>query len=343
MELVPGTSLEKLIGKIPASAIAPLAAQLASVAKYLDELDLVHRDIKPANIVVSDDFKKLTLLDLGIVYQLPTEDDKGRISGMEFVATLRYSPPEFVWRVEQGEGAWRAVTFYQIGATLHDLIMGTPLFSGYDTPRAHLYDSVRDRTPKVESDALPSWLIQTVQACLLKDWRQRLQFTRWESFEQGNETCNVQDWEQRIRLAQVRKEEVRQASIQKEKKMSGPTREQELWILNNSLMIEVRTYLTTTSIFPRCSVLEKMLNERHYETKILFEEDESKGFAKEVVFVISLAIDNLVDGATKLSFSAAISEQSKSVATWTEMFTVESAFATCRQSFLGAVESMITT
>jgi serine/threonine protein kinase len=80
MELVPGTSLDKIIGHIPPAAIVPLVVQLASAARYLETIELVHRDIKPANIVISDDFKKLTLLDLGIVSQLLPDDDQGRLS-----------------------------------------------------------------------------------------------------------------------------------------------------------------------------------------------------------------------------------------------------------------------
>ena len=112
MELVPGTSLNKLVGHVPPAIIVPLARQLASAAQYLDEvLNLAHRDIKPANIVISDDLQKLTLLDLGIVHQLPVDDAQGRLSGEEFVASVRYSPPEFVWRTEEedADGAWRAV------------------------------------------------------------------------------------------------------------------------------------------------------------------------------------------------------------------------------------------
>ena len=64
MEYVPGNSLDKVITKIPRHLIPNLSEQLASAAKFLEDNGLVHRDIKPANIVVSEDFLKLTLLDL---------------------------------------------------------------------------------------------------------------------------------------------------------------------------------------------------------------------------------------------------------------------------------------
>src|SRR5262249_15214110 len=110
MEKVPGTTLDKLLERIPRTAIPTLLKQLAEAAHYLDDRDLVHRDIKPANIILNDDMSQLTLLDFGIIKNLVT-DESGRLSGNRFVATPRYSPPEFVWRTEvESKDAWRAVT-----------------------------------------------------------------------------------------------------------------------------------------------------------------------------------------------------------------------------------------
>lgn len=88
MELVPGTSLDKLLGKVPSEAIPSLAYQLAVAGEQLEKLGLVHRDIKPANIIIDDAFERLTLLDLGIVHRALADDDKGELSGAEFVAKL---------------------------------------------------------------------------------------------------------------------------------------------------------------------------------------------------------------------------------------------------------------
>jgi eukaryotic-like serine/threonine-protein kinase len=348
MELVRGVSLDKLIGQIPPEAIIPLAGQLVAVARFLETKELVHRDIKPANIVISDDFQLLTLLDLGIVHQLPADDDCGRLSGTEFVATLRYSPPEFVWREEQEDvdGAWQAVTFYQIGATLHDMIMKKPLFAGHDTPRAHLYDSVRDRTPQVESSEVAGWLIQTVQACLVKDWRQRLQLVSWDAFsEPASESKSAADTQQRemkIRLLQVRKEEKRRAAAKQTSSKPCPTREQRLWELNNALILEIRTYLLDASIFPKCSIVEMATTQREYATHLRFERDFSRDFTSDIVFIVTVAVDTTIEDASKLSFTAEVDGKIVAAAAWTEMFTVETAFAACRQSFLSAVESLLT-
>lgn len=345
MELVPGSSLDKLVGKIPAEAIPTLAAQLADVTRALEIVGLVHRDIKPANIVISDDLKTLKLLDLGIIHQMLTGEDEvqERRSGMEFVATPRYSPPEFVWRQEQedADGAWRAVTFYQIGATLHDMIMGKPLFTGYDKPRVCLYDSVRNLTPDVTSETIPGWLIQTVQSCLLKDWRQRLQFVCWDDFFEPTGQVELCQREKRIRLRQLRSEEIRLAKARQVQSTPGPTREQQLWLLNNEFIREIRTYLLDSAIFPKFRVNEDSQSQQEYFSRFTFDPDESRDFPTAVNFLLSVAIDPAVNEATKLSFTASIGDMLISSASWTEMFTVETALGNCQGAFLDAVETML--
>ncbi|WP_368565129.1 serine/threonine protein kinase [Pseudoxanthomonas sp. UTMC 1351] len=91
MEYVPGSSLDKICGKIPPEVVQQLIWQLASACKWLEDRGLAHRDIKPANIVISEDFSQLTLLDLGVIHWLPTDGD-GRLSGDEFVATTASEP-----------------------------------------------------------------------------------------------------------------------------------------------------------------------------------------------------------------------------------------------------------
>lgn len=84
--------------------------------------NIAHRDIKPENIMVTDD-NKIILMDLGVLKlvgakSFSDEEEKS------FVGTLRYAAPEFLLRKEENtiEG-WNALNIYQIGATMHDLIM----------------------------------------------------------------------------------------------------------------------------------------------------------------------------------------------------------------------------
>ena len=343
MELVPGKSLDKILDVLPSEAIPGLVAQLADAAEYLEQQEMYHRDIKPANVVISDDYKKLTLLDLGIVYHADADDGYGRLSGAEFVATLRYSPPEFVWRTEQSKeaGAWQAVTFYQMGATVHDMITRRPLFDGMDQPRARLYDCVRDHTPKISAEGAPRWLIQLTEACLLKDWRQRLEFVRWERFRGPQFGASTLAQEQAIRLRQLRAEEMRQAESKRAAAKTGPNREQDLWHLNSNLFMEVRTYMIDSPIFPKFRSAEQAVSEQHYATEYTFDKDAARGFSSEVIVRIELKVAAMLDAATQLIFDAHKDGESIASATWTEMLTVETAFSLCKQALLDSVEQLI--
>lgn len=346
MEHVPGTSLDKLLGVIPRESIPRLAGQLAAAAMWLESLDLAHRDIKPANIIISDDFLLLTLLDFGVVHRVLVGDGERDedLSGEEFVATLRYSPPEFVWRNEErnADGAWRAITFYQIGATLHDMIEGKLIFKGDDVPRGCLYDAVRYKTPSIHSKDVPSWLVQTTEACLIKDWRQRLELVSWEAFMGPGEADNTNLVERRIRLRQIRNAEIRRhAPLIPVDAAGAADREHILWSLYRELMIEIRTYLMDAAIFPKCHLSELKRLPREYLVKIDFDQDEERGFSDGVSFEVGLLVDPDISEATRLLFSANLGGSQSISSAWTEMFSVESSFNICRQSFLDAVEIML--
>ena len=133
MEYLAGDPLSMHIPTLPRPRIAVLLRQVASAAKFLEDNELVHRDIKPDNIVIDTTTGDATLLDLGVLRPInsdstATDDDEVQ----HFLGTLQYSPPEFLLREEEDtvEG-WRAVTFYQLGAVLHDLIERRPIFADF--------------------------------------------------------------------------------------------------------------------------------------------------------------------------------------------------------------------
>ena len=183
MEYLPGPSLQKCLLEIPEANVASLIEQLASVCEYLETLSLAHRDIKPANIVVEDDFTRLVLLDFGVlkpVGEVGLTDGNGIQS---FIGTLQYSSPEFLLRDELDtiEG-WRALSLYQIGGVLHDLIMRKPLFQEYVNPYGRLVMAVQNDLPSVVSATLPSYLVDVCRAALVKNPSTRLRLISWESF-----------------------------------------------------------------------------------------------------------------------------------------------------------------
>lgn len=183
MEFLNGPSLQKCLDDVQDEHIPTLIEQLVSCCEFLEEKSLVHRDIKPANIVLVDDLTKLVLLDFGVlkpVGEVGLTDDGGFQS---FVGTLQYSSPEFLLRNEEDttEG-WRALSLYQIGGVLHDLIMRRPLFQAFVDPYARLVNAVQHEQPKVSSKTLPSYLVNACNMALIKDPKKRLELVSWNSF-----------------------------------------------------------------------------------------------------------------------------------------------------------------
>lgn len=183
MEYLDGPSLEKCLLSVPDENIPRLIEQLASCCEYLETLCLVHRDIKPSNIVILDDYTRLVLLDFGVmkpVGEIGVTDAGGVLS---FIGTLQYSSPEFLLRKEEDTiDGWRALSLYQIGGVLHDLIMRRPLFEEYVNPYARLVNAVQNNTPSVSSTTVPAYLIEACQAALVKEPNTRLKLVNWESF-----------------------------------------------------------------------------------------------------------------------------------------------------------------
>ncbi|QKL55221.1 protein kinase [Ralstonia solanacearum] len=191
MEYLPWVELSKCLSSVPRANIWPLVSQLVTAVRYLEDKGLVHRDIKPHNIMVSSDFASLKLIDLGVVRELVDGDDRsdGTDHGKRrpFVATAQYSSPEYLFRLtEPSAELWKGLTFYQIGAVIHDLVAQKPLFHDEVATenRYAVAMAVLRKAPEMPADtAVPIELRRLATYCLSKDLQLRLQLVRWADFE----------------------------------------------------------------------------------------------------------------------------------------------------------------
>ncbi|MGK3995653.1 serine/threonine-protein kinase [Sorangium sp. So ce1024] len=200
MALFHGKNLAEALPAVPYIRAHELIAQVASAAHFLESLGLAHRDIKPENIGVSDDFSSAVLLDLGVLRPVGFSSITDQSGQLTFVGTLQYSPPELLYREEQDSvDGWRAVTFYQLGGVLHDLITHKQLFSEELNPYGRLVAAVSNKTVMIQAPNVAPELRLLAQDCLVKDPSQRLQLVTWERFEKRPASSgNIDEIKRRI-------------------------------------------------------------------------------------------------------------------------------------------------
>lgn len=192
MEFLPWPSLKAQLANVPDAKISSLFAQLVSAVRFLDTQGIVHRDIKPENIHISPDFKSLKLLDLGVARETePADGEDGAITDhgnlRPFLATAQYSSPEYLFRLDEPSAKlWKGLTFYQLGAVLHDLIAKRPLFDhemGLGN-RWLVARAVLTQVPAFEDEdpARLADLKALATRCLVKDLDARVQLVSWQDF-----------------------------------------------------------------------------------------------------------------------------------------------------------------
>ena len=192
MEFISWPQLNKVLHLIPDEAVGPLFKQLVDAVKFLDSLDIVHRDIKPENIHVSDDYKSLKLLDLGVARFIENDRGESRVTDQghqrPFLATAQYSSPEYLFRLDDPSPTiWKGLNFYQLGGVLHDMVMKVPLFNE-EISRGNRWlvaSAVLTKMPSF-NDEVPNRLVKykaLARRCLTKDVNIRLRLVSWSDFD----------------------------------------------------------------------------------------------------------------------------------------------------------------
>ena len=205
MEYFPWSSLDQCLERIRTDDVPNILSQVASAAQFLEERNFVHRDIKPANILISENCQLVKLLDLGVMRPIATDQERDNTDQgytLPFVATAQYSSPAYLVRDgDPTESMWRALTFYQLGGVLHDMLMKRPLFSEevrtgnrYRTAAAVLL-----KTPEIYAPDAPAWLLSLARTCLDKDDDRRLARVYWARFH-PDQSEDLEDLRNRLGL-----------------------------------------------------------------------------------------------------------------------------------------------
>jgi eukaryotic-like serine/threonine-protein kinase len=166
MEYIEGTTLESMLGKGRRFSERRAAELLHQVARALAEAHrrgIVHCDLKPENIMVSvhGGEEHLKVLDFGIAKTADTEANDLRLVG-----TPAYMSPE---QILDKPIDFRA-DLYSLGCILHELLEGTPPFSG-ETPLRLLFGHIQDPVPPLSArlvdGAAPSMALSRLHDVLL--------------------------------------------------------------------------------------------------------------------------------------------------------------------------------
>ncbi len=188
MNRAEGQELEKRLQDVPRAKIRGIIDQVAKAAIFLRERGLSHRDLKSANVFVSDDFDRVTVLDLSVLRDIndPVGIGTDHHNQLPVVATSRYTPPEYLFRLQSpSPELWHGVDVYQLGGLLHDLIMREPMFSDeYASSSENRYRFawiVATVDPVVRAIDVDMELVLLSRRALDKNWERR-RLIRLEEF-----------------------------------------------------------------------------------------------------------------------------------------------------------------
>jgi len=272
MEYFQGKNLAQVLPLIPRAEVRSLISQIASAAKFLEEVSFAHRDIKPENVGVSPDMKSAKLLDFGVVrpFDLSNITDVGE--QQHFIGTLQYSPPELLFREEeQSIEAWRAITFYQLGAVLHDLLMRRPLFEEFKNPYTRLVRAVEREIPLVDNPEADADLRLLAQNCLAKVPGQRLDTVKWEDFSR-RKVADPMDAARR-RIAQHK---VAAAQDSEVPRAFDELLDAELYTLRTSIHAATVAKIAAEGL-PRYSITQNTTQSHGYSLRVLFSPSPKDG------------------------------------------------------------------
>ena len=164
MELLEGDDLRTRMkeGPLAIADSVDIAQQVADGLGFAHERGVVHRDIKPGNIMLLPR-GQAKIMDFGIARM--RSDDFKTSTGI-VMGTPRFMSPEQV----AGDPVDQRSDIFSLGVVLYEMLTGTALFAGEDTPQiAHNVANVEHVPPSRLNPEVPSMLDFAVARALKKD------------------------------------------------------------------------------------------------------------------------------------------------------------------------------
>ena len=173
MEYIRGQPLSKILraGRLHPDQTLRLASQMAGAMGKAHRARIVHRDIKPANIMITED-GLVKILDFGLAKlsapDQPTADPDAQSASLTapgaVMGTVGYMSPEQIL----GEPAGAPSDVFSIGAVLHEMLVGRPVFAGVAKTEIVRRVLSADAVPPPTGPGIPVRFGEIVGKCLSK-------------------------------------------------------------------------------------------------------------------------------------------------------------------------------
>lgn len=135
---------------ISLSDIKNILYSIAGALDYAHAENIIHRDIKPENILLSNDMKKVKLLDFGLAQKIIVKSQEKLQEVSQISGTLLYMSPE-QWK---GKYQTQSSDLYSFAVLIYELLSGTMPF--YNEDIFKLKSSVlNDTVPDIQGLNLP--------------------------------------------------------------------------------------------------------------------------------------------------------------------------------------------
>jgi serine/threonine protein kinase len=141
-------------GRFPVGLAIDIVAQVLAGLHEIHKQGLVHRDISAENIMIFYDEERwiAKIIDLGIAKALEAPMSERTQVGL-FVGNPRYSSPEQLGELAEGEELDARADIYSLGVVLYEMVIGAPPFTSR-TPQGYILSHLRNVAPSFEK-ALP--------------------------------------------------------------------------------------------------------------------------------------------------------------------------------------------
>ena len=176
MEYVEGKSLVQAMSggpgqPIPWDWLMPAAASIACGLEALHRAGVVHHGLTPENLMIASD-KRVKLLNTVVTGALKNPLLAPSVLN-ELSAIRCFSPQQLT-----GSEPTPADDFYSLGATLFELLTGTPLFADSNSLLEDIQNAptpvLRERMGKLQiTHSIPDAVVDFIQECLHRDATQR--------------------------------------------------------------------------------------------------------------------------------------------------------------------------